>query len=119
MPTFRYIAVDRAGRRVSGELVEESVTGVVARLREAGRFPAQVQLAAESVPPKERKLRWAWLARISGGEMAIFSRQMANLVRGGLPIVAAFGALIEHTDNERLRRVLTAVRSEVEAGSTL
>lgn len=123
MPTFQYVAVDRAGRRVTGELNEQDESAVVARLRQQGQFPSQVcQAASGAAAPAaegEAKPKRSLFGRISGQEMTIFSRQMANLVRGGLPIIVSFSALIAHTESERLRSVLIAVRSDVESGSTL
>ncbi|MCS6860500.1 MAG: type II secretion system F family protein [Abditibacteriales bacterium] len=132
MPTFSYVAVDSNGKKVSGQLTADNQKDAIARIRQLGQFPAQVTLvsrngaeaavAAVGTQPdaegKERK-RAPLFQRISTHDMAVFSRQLANLVKGGLPIIASFSALIDHTENLKLKETLMKARSDVEAGSTL
>ncbi len=123
MPAFQYIAVDRGGHRITGEFIENDEAAVVARLRAAGHFPSQVRMAAGdgagSAAREAVIVKRGFFNRVSGTDMLIFSRQMANLVRGGLPIISSFAALISHTESGPLRDVLIAVKADVEQGTTL
>ncbi len=119
MGQFEYIAVDAAGRRVTGMISGETVESVIARLREAGRHPTRVLSAKEAVTQGGGDNPLHWLVRVSSSEVAILSRQLARLVRGGLPVAAALGALEAHSTNPHACVALGAVRKQVEAGSPL
>jgi len=114
MPTFDYIAIDTTGARVTGRLTDTDEQAATQRLRESGSFPTAIRLAGEG-PLSAPRLA----TRVKSADLTIFSRQLANLVKGGLPLLRAFSALIEHTDNPNLRQVLTEVRSEIQSGTTL
>lgn len=112
MPTFEYVAVDTSGARVAGRLTDTDEQSATERLREMGHFPTEIRAAAVGATATLR-------AKVKPADLTVFSRQLANLVRGGLPLLRAFTALIEHTDNLELRQILVEVRSELEGGSTL
>lgn len=132
MPTFSYVAVDSSGKKVSGQLTADNQKDAIARIRQLGQLPTQVTLASRNgaeaavaavgtpteAEEKEKK-RAPLFQRITTHDMAVFSRQLANLVKGGLPIIASFSALIDHTENLKLKETLIKARSDVEAGSTL
>jgi type II secretion system protein F len=132
MPTFSYVAVDGNGKKVSGQLTADNQKDAIARIRQQGQFPTQVTLtsrngaeaavAAVGTPAEavgKEKRRAPLFQRIGTHDMAVFSRQLANLVKGGLPIITSFSALIDHTENLKLKETLMKARSDVEAGSTL
>jgi type II secretion system protein F len=130
MPNFSYVAVDTSGKKISGQLTADSQRDAIARIRQQGQYPTQVTLsgrngaeaAAAAVvaqPEATEKKRAPLFQRIRPQDMAVFSRQLANLVKGGLPIIASFSALVEHTENVKLKETLIKVRGSVEAGSTL
>jgi general secretion pathway protein F len=52
------------------------------------------------------------------GELALLTRQIATLLGAGLPLVAALGALLEQTENQRLSRILSQVREGVNEGKS-
>jgi len=114
MPTFEYIAIDSGGSRITGRLTDTDEQSALQRLREMGHYPTEIHPAREGEGATPRLF-----GRIKPADLTVFSRQLANLVKGGLPLLRAFTALTEHTDNEDLRQVLTEIRSEIESGSTL
>jgi general secretion pathway protein F len=61
----------------------------------------------------------ALFGRIKIQDISIMTRQMATLVGAGLPIVEALTALIDQTENVRLKKVITQVRESVNEGSSL
>jgi len=72
-------------------------------------------LSTEQVLPQHKRLhRW-----VSFQDLTILTRQLASLVGGGLTLMQAIEALMEHTENERLVDTLRQVREELRAGGTL
>ncbi len=57
--------------------------------------------------------------RVSAGDVAMTTRQLATLVTAGIPLVEAVGALIEQVDALELKRVLTQIVDRLNEGSSL
>ncbi len=116
MPTtFDYKVRDRSGNLVSGQLVGDSETLVLARLREMGLTPVEVAKHRAGVK-MEINLR---PGRVKLKELSVFCRQFATMVNSGLPILRAISILAEQTDSKELAKILMAVRLDVEQGSSL
>ncbi|HEY3339445.1 MAG TPA: type II secretion system F family protein [Propionicimonas sp.] len=114
--SFSYQAVDRkSGSVVRGNLEATDDTEVVAKLHAQGLVPLQVrQMAAASSPwavPRFGRQR-----QVKVKSLALFARQLSNLVNAGLPLMRALTVLIDQADDTTLEESLTAVQSDVEAG---
>jgi type II secretion system protein F len=115
MPTFTYTAIDDAGREVVGEIHAEDLQGAVARVREAGNYPMDVQEAAARRTAGSRGL----FTRITAQDRTVLTRQLSNLLGAGLTVVRALGVLIDNTENPRARDILVRVREDVQTGASL
>lgn len=114
MPQFKYIVKKGPGDTATGLLDAENQRAAVARLRDMGYFPIQVeeyQGEAEKDP-----LRQA-LIRIRLKERNIFFRQLANLSESGMIITRALRTLVDQTTNPKLKRVIDDLRDDVQKGS--
>jgi len=112
--TFRYAALDGEGKRHSGVLEADHPRAVRAQLQEKG-------WVAESVVPESsgKNGRRLLAARVSQGDLAMFSRQFATLLAAGLSIERALSALLEQAEQTPLRAVLSDVRADVIGGHSL
>ena len=76
--------------------------------------------ATEEKAAKEKKKRsiqlFTFLEKPSTAEIAVMTRQLATLLRAGIPLFESLNALIEQVENEVLKRALTAVREQVREG---
>ncbi len=118
---YRYKAVNPAGEIEQGEI--DGVSGeaaAVAKLQDAGYLPIHV----EPVDPGER---W-WLralrlpfarSDVTARDMEFFTRELATLLRAGLPLDQALRTLIDVAESPGLGRLLVAVDEEVRRGSAL
>lgn len=117
MPSFQYVALDAVGRRVTGAVEGDDQRTAVRRLKGMGYYPTEVRQAdgrsdAEGV-------RVGLFSRVSHGDLTTFTRQLADLVKAGLPMIRCFDALIEHTESPTLTAILQKVRDDVSGGSSL
>jgi type IV pilus assembly protein PilC len=112
--TFQYKVRDRTGNVTTGSLVADSEALVLARLREQGFTPLDVQRKKRSIGQIEFGGK-----KVKLKQVAIFSRQFATMVNSGLPILRALAILAEQTENKELARVLNEARLDVEQGSSL
>jgi type IV pilus assembly protein PilC len=116
MPTtFEYKVRDRTGKLVTGQLIGDSETLVLQKLREQGYTPVQVKKANAGVK-MEINLR---PGRVKLKDLSVFCRQFATMVNSGLPILRALAILSEQTPSKELAKILVQVRTDVEQGSSL
>jgi len=78
-------------------------------------------LAEESLAKAKSKRDidlFKFLRRVSIDDVAIMTRQLATLVRAGIPLVDSLGALVDQVEKEELKRVLTVVREKLNEGTS-
>lgn len=95
MPAFEFIALDSAGRQHKGVLEGDSPRQVRQQLRERQWTPLSVQ---EVAAREARAARGFSLRRgVAAGDLALLTRQLATLVRSGLPLEEAVRAVSQQT----------------------
>ncbi len=117
MPSFAYVAIDERGRETSGTIQADDQRAATVRVRDMGLFPTQV--AEGQAETGEQGERISIFSRVGGGDLAVFTRQFANLFTAGLPVLRCIDILIDNTDNARLRFTLRDVRADVQGGGRL
>ena len=113
--TYDYKVRDRTGSLVSGQLVGDSETLVLRKLREMGLTPVEVKQSGTGLK-REINLR---PGHVKLKQIAVFCRQFATMVNSGLPILRALAILGEQTESTELAKILVEVRTDVEHGSSL
>lgn len=116
MPVFEYEGLNGRGKNVRGIVDAEGLRAARAKLKRQGVFATQVVEARRAEPKAGRGRDWALGRGIRVGELSLLTRQLATLLGAGLPLVSALGALLDQTDSERIRRVLSQVREGVNEG---
>ncbi|KPV40199.1 hypothetical protein AN478_08715 [Thiohalorhabdus denitrificans] len=120
MPTFRYRAQDAQGQTVIGTLEAESSRDAADRLSADNAVPLEIVKARGGEGADGAALRNRLLSRkVPLEALILFSRQMATLLRAGVPLLRALAGQVESVPNPRLGEVLQGVRETVEAGRTL
>ncbi len=116
MGTFSYTAKKERGALFSGEAIGDSKATVVAELRRKGLTVVSLE-EKRGMPDLKTMLENG--KRISVRDKAVFARQFATMINSGLAVLRALYVLEEQTENTRLRKIIKAVRDDVEAGSTV
>lgn len=117
MPAYEYTALDPAGKERRGVMEGDNARQVRAALREQSLLPVSV---AEVVDTAPKRLAGLALRRgINAMDLALLTRQLATLVRSGLPLEEALLAVSQQSEKARVRSVLLGVRSRVMEGRTL
>ncbi|MDH4275100.1 MAG: type II secretion system inner membrane protein GspF [Gammaproteobacteria bacterium] len=117
MPAFEYTALDPTGRQHKGVLEGDTPRQIRQLLRDKGWAP----LSVEEVRQREQRTSTGFMVRrgVSSGDLALITRQLATLVRSGMPIEEALRAVSQQTEKPRLRSMSMAVRSRVLEGHSL
>jgi general secretion pathway protein F len=120
MGAFAYTALDAAGKEHRGVLEGDTARQVRAQLRERALLPVSVdEVAARESRSQQSGSRLPWVGRVSSSELALVTRQLATLVRAGLPLEEALLAVSQQTERPRLAGMLLGVRSRVMEGHPL
>ncbi len=117
--TFIYRGLDDRGKPVRGELVADDRQGATALLKARAIHPTEVIPAEERATGKPPTGGGGGFGAGIAAELTIFTRQLANLVAGGVALMSAFAALSLHTEHPRLRAMLEQLQQDVHGGSTL
>jgi general secretion pathway protein F len=116
---FEYSALDIQGKTRKGVIESDSARGARSLLREQGLSPLTIaSVTNDALPAKGTSgffVRWQGL---SPAELALFTRQVSTLIAAGLPIDSALGGMVRQTENPRMRRIITTVRSRVVEGQS-
>lgn len=117
MGAFEYTALDTAGKETKGLLEGDTAKGVRQMLRDQGLLP----LSISEVATRERSSGVSLNVRrgISAMDLALLTRQLATLVRSGLPLEEALQAVSEQSEKPRIKSMLLGVRARVMEGHTL
>lgn len=114
MAAYRYEALNADGRTITGVVQADTARQARNLLRAQGLLPASIG----QVQARENA-RQAWARGLSSAELSLLTRQMATLLDSGLTMEQSLNALIEEAAEPLTREVLTGVKTEVTAGSSL
>ncbi len=118
MPLFEYVAYTAQGRKQTGTIEASGRRAAFDQLRHDGIFPSEVRSAREGRQLLQPLKRY-WQQRISQEETAAVTRQLATLLKAGLPLAEALMATAEQQDHAHLGRILREVRAAVIEGDAL
>jgi type IV pilus assembly protein PilC len=109
---FLWQGRDKRGVKLKGQHIAASPNLVRAELRRQGINPILVK-------KKSKPLFGGSGSRIGAKDVAIFSRQLATMLKSGVPLVTAFQIISGGVKNPRMRTVLDKIKAEIESGGTL
>ena len=116
MPTFLYTALDRQGRDTSGTLTAESKHAAVDQVIGRGLSPVSV---VEQEEARGGSSRLAAPGRISHSAVEAFTRELANLLAGGLPLSRALHLLRREASQPAARYAWGQIHDDVVGGMSL
>jgi len=107
--TFAYEGIDRKGSRVKGEISGKGPALVRAELRKQG-------IQAKKVV-KKREVSLGGKKKIKPMDIALFTRQMATMMKAGVPLVQAFEIVSDGLENPSMKQVILKLKADVESGN--
>jgi general secretion pathway protein F len=114
---FEYTALDASGKERKGILEGDTPRHIRQQLRDQQLLPVRVSEVAEREASRQQS--FAFLRRVSAADVTLLTRQLATLVRAGLPLEESLLAVSQQTDKPRLQSILLGVRAKVMEGHTL
>ncbi len=105
---FEWEGKDRNGKQVRGESRAAGENQVQSTLRRQGIMPLKI-----------KKRRMSAGKAIKPKDMAIFTRQLATMMKAGVPLLQAFDIVGRGNPNPSVTRLLNDIRNDVETGTSL
>ena len=105
---FEWEGKDKNGKVVRGEVRSGGEAQVSATLRRQGVLVTKV---------KKRRMRGG--SSIKQKDIAVFTRQLATMMKAGVPLLQAFDIVGRGATNPRLTKLLNDIRTDVETGTSL
>ncbi|WP_313298642.1 type II secretion system F family protein [Stenotrophomonas sp.] len=109
---FVWEGTDKRGIKMKGEQLAKNANMLRAELRKQGINPGQVK-------PKPKPLFGAAGKPVNAKDIAFFSRQMATMMKSGVPIVSALEIIGSGHKNPRMKKMVDGIRTDIEGGSSL
>ncbi len=111
LQSFQWVGIDKIGKKLKGEQQAKSVVLAKNELRRQGIQVKKIH--------KKRKSLFASGKSIKAQDISLFSRQLATMMESGVPMVQAFEIIEGGQSNPRMAKLLNAVKTEIQSGSSL
>lgn len=106
---FTWEGMDRKGTKVKGELSGVNPALVKAQLRKQGINPTKV---------RKKGFSFGTGKKIKPMDIALFTRQMATMMKAGVPLLSSFDIIMDGQENPNMRKMIDEVKQEVAAGNS-
>ncbi|MHC8323940.1 type II secretion system F family protein [Pseudomonas sp. GB2N2] len=107
---YAWEGTDKKGTKMAGELSGQNPALIKAQLRKQGINPGKVRKKSVSIFNLGK--------RIKAQDIALFTRQMATMMKAGVPLLQSFDIIGEGFENPAMRKLVDEVKQEVAAGNS-
>lgn len=119
MAAYEYAALNAQGRQEKGLIEADTPRQARQQLRDRGLSPLDVVEVSDNHPNTTAPLFQRNSGGISATELSLFTRQLATLVRSGLPLDESLTAISDQSEGKHIKRIALGVRAGVVEGNTL
>ncbi|MDB4032497.1 type II secretion system F family protein [Porticoccaceae bacterium] len=106
--TFTYKGKNRKGEKVDGELRSNNLAGAKSQLRKQGVISTSIRKKSKPMFSRDKK--------VVPADIAIFTRQLATMMKAGVPLVQSFEIVADGSDKPKMRDLIFVIRDDVSAG---
>ncbi len=118
MAIFSYKGIDKSGKEIKGTISADSLSPAKSRIKAMGIMLIEIN-EQTSKTLKKGSSGFSFGNSVSIADLSLMTRQLATLLRAKIQIVEAFSALVDQTENPRLKITLSEIRQKVNEGSSL
>ena len=115
MPSFSYIAINRAGKKVKNNVDASSMEAARNSLRAAGYSILEIK----ELNVLNKDIELPFLGNPTAKDMAIFCRQFQSILRAGVPVATVLSMLSQQTENKKLTAAIREMQASIEKGESL
>jgi len=115
MAIFVYKGLDKTGKDVKGNINSEGLNQAKAKVKAMGIMLLDIK--EQKSKSKGGQLSFGDIVSVQ--DLSLMTRQLSTLTKAKIQIVESLGALMDQTENEKLRIILSEVRGKVNEGTSL
>ncbi len=115
MPSYNYVAINRAGKRIKDSIDSANVDSAKSSLRAAGY--TLLEIKEQNVLNKDIEL--PFLGNPTAKDMALFCRQFRSILKAGVSVSNILAMLGQQTENDKLASAIRDMQTSIEKGETL
>ena len=115
MPSFSYIAINRAGKQVKDSVEAATMDTAKHSLRALGYTILEIK----ELGALNQDIDLPFLGNPSAKDMAIFCRQFQSILKAGVPVSTVLSMLTQQTENKKLVTAIREMQADIEKGETL
>jgi general secretion pathway protein F len=120
MAVFQWQGIDARGKDVKGIRDADNPRLLRTLLRREGILATAIEEEQAARTRTRREIDFAqYFQRVSIQDVAVTTRQLATLLRAGVPLVESLSALIDQVEHQKLKGALTQTRDKVNEGTSL
>jgi type IV pilus assembly protein PilC len=112
LTVYEWVALDKRGKRMKGDMQAKNASLVKAELRRQGMNP-------QTVRERAKPLFGSAGSSVKPRDVAVFSRQIATMMTSGVPMVQSFDIIADGQKNVRFKNMLLDVKQGLEGGQAL
>ena len=118
MAVYEYKALNTKGKTIHGVIDASTTMEARSKLRRDGIFAFELNVAEmEKAASEKRLFSFGFLHWVKKGEIAVLTRQLATLLKAGLPLDQSLTALIDQVESESLKKIVIQIREKVKEGN--
>ena len=110
--TFQWKGIHKSGDTISGSIQAQNLTSARSELRKQ-------DIIIRSIIKKRQPLYEQYKFRIKATDINLFTRQLATLIKAGIPLIHAVGILGNGTENKRMKTLIETIKRDVSGGLML
>lgn len=114
MPIYKYKARDKYGKAITGTMEAPNYEKLGLQLYGLGYIPVLIEEAGGETIALNLIEKYR---RVKAEHLILFTRQLAAMVNAGIPLSRSLESLTTQTEGTKLKRIITEVRRDIEAGS--
>lgn len=119
MAIYAYKGLDKTGAEVKNSINSESLTTAKAKVRSMGIMLIEINEQKSQNKSSGGSSSITFGQTVSIQDLSLMTRQLATLIKAKIQIVEAFSALVDQTDNQKLKIILAEIKQKVNEGSSL
>ncbi len=121
MSVFAYEALSKDGRRTSGTVTADSRALAIAQMSRQGLHPVRIDEAKNEAAAKKAKAKaeTATVGKVSPKAVESFTRELANLLAGGVPLARSLALLRREASSAAAKQLWSAIHDDVVGGTSL
>ncbi|MDG1000850.1 MAG: type II secretion system F family protein, partial [Pseudomonadales bacterium] len=110
---FAWEGTDRSGKKTKGEITSSNANIAKTELRKQGISPTRVSKKSGGLSALFNAGQ-----KISPADTALFTRQLATMMKAGVPLVQSFEIVADGIDNPAMKNLIIRIRDDVSAGNS-